>query len=56
MLNQYLFYSNRGGIPRIETESVVVGTSSVDFTIASRKVFGSQFSGLILSQSHQLLA
>lgn len=55
MLNQYLFYSNRIGIPRIETESVVVGMSSVDFEITSRKVFGSQFSGLILLKMSQII-
>lgn len=55
MLNQYLFYSNMVGIPRIETESVVVGTSSVDFEITSRKVFGSQFSGLILLKMSQII-
>lgn len=48
MLNQYLFYSNRSGIPRIETESVTVGESSVDFSVTSRRVFGNAFSGLIL--------
>jgi len=55
MLNQYLFYSNRSGIPRIETESVTVGTSSVDFTVTSRKIFGNQFSGLILVKMSQAI-
>ena len=55
MLNQYLFYSNRGGIPRIETESVTFGTSSVDFTVTSRRVFGNAFSGLILVKMSQVV-
>lgn len=53
MLNQYLFYSNRTGIPRIETESVTVGASSVGFSVTSRKVFGDSFSGLILVKMTQ---
>lgn len=55
MLNQYLFFSNREGIPRIETDSVVVGTSSVDFTVTSRRVFGNRFSGLILVKMSQTI-
>lgn len=55
MLNQYLFYSNRSGIPRIETESVTVGASSVDFAVTSKKVFGNQFSGLILVKMSQAI-
>ena len=53
MLNQYLFYSNRNGIPRIETESVTVESSSVGFSVTSRKVFGDNFSGLILVKIKQ---
>lgn len=53
MLNQYLFYSNRNGIPRIETESVTVESSSVGFSVTSRNVFGDNFSGLILVKIKQ---
>lgn len=53
MYGNYMFYSNRTGIPRIETDSVNIGTSSVDFVVTSRKIFGNPFCGLILVKFNQ---
>ena len=56
MINPYIYYSNRGGIPRIETDSISIGTDSVAFSVTSQKVFGNPFSGLILVKFNQSIA
>lgn len=49
------FYANRGGIPRIESQSVTVGTSNVAFSFSSNVQFSRNFSGLILVKLAQAI-
>lgn len=53
ILNPILFLSNRGGIPRISSSSVSVGTSAVTFTVPSIPTFSNAYNGLILLKMEQ---
>ena len=53
ILNPILFLSNRNGIPRIATNSVSVGTTSVSFLVPSNPAFSNSYNGLILLKMEQ---
>ena len=47
LLNPYV-YANRNGIPRLEANSVNVGTSNVTFTFTPHNFLNMSYSGLVL--------
>ena len=47
LLNPYV-YANKNGIPRLEANSVNVGTSNVTFTFTPHNFLNMAYSGLIL--------
>lgn len=47
LLNPYV-YANRNGIPRLEANSVNVGTTNVTFTFTPHNFLNKPYSGLIL--------
>ena len=47
LLNPYV-YANRNGIPRLEANSVNVGTTNVTFTFTPHSFLNKAYSGLIL--------
>lgn len=52
--NPIYYYANRGGIPRIESQSVAVnGTENVAFTFSSDIRFARNYSGLVLVKLSQ---
>lgn len=51
--NPIFYYANRVGIPRIESQSVTVGTSDVAFSFSSDIRFSRNYSGLVLVKLNQ---
>ena len=47
-INPINYMSNRGGIPRLQSTGVVVGTTDVQFTFNADATFSRNFSGLVL--------
>lgn len=53
MINPAYLMSNRGGIPRLQSTGVDVGTAEVAFTFASDFTFTRNYSGLVLMRFAQ---
>ena len=47
-INPINYMSNRGGIPRLQSTGVVVGTTDVQFSFNADATFSRNFSGLVL--------
>lgn len=52
-INPRNFMSNRGGIPRLQSTGVVVGTADVQFTFNADATFSNNYSGLVLVKLQQ---
>ena len=54
-INPINYMSNRGGIPRLQSTGVVVGTTDVQFTFNADATFSRNFSGLVLVRLAQAI-
>ena len=54
LLNPYV-YANRNGIPRLEANSVNVGTTNVTFTFIPHNFLNKAYSGLILFKALSII-
>lgn len=54
-INPINYMSNRGGIPRLQSTGVVVGTTDVQFTFNADATFSRGFSGLVLVRLAQAI-
>lgn len=55
IVNSIYYSANRGGIPRVESESVSVSSTEVTFTFNSDVSFSKNYSGLVLVKINQSL-